>query len=158
MPGSSGTTVRAAGSGSTGYLDGRDPGCLGRAPDPSLSTLYRDLLQHYRLECERIRVCAHNKAHALAVEMLNDWEAIFHVLDHPHLPLTNNEAEWALRHWVILHRICHGTKTAEGSPVFSILANVIETCRKRQHSPWPYLRVVIANRRAVLPALPLPAA
>ena len=127
-------------------------------PAQSLSALYHTLLHNYRLECERMRVCAHKKARALAVEMLNDWEAIFRVLDHPHLPLTNNEAERALRHWVILRRICFGTKTEEGSRVFAILASVIETCRKRQHSPWPYLQAVIANRRAGLSALPLPVA
>lgn len=42
------------------------------------------------------------KAHALVVELPNDWKAIFQVLSHPELPLTNNEAERALRHWVIL--------------------------------------------------------
>ena len=127
-------------------------------PDEQLSQLYRDLLHHYRLECERMRESNHKKARALAVEMLNDWEAIFRVLEHPHLPLTNNEAERALRHWVILRRICYGTKTAEGSRVFAILASVIETCRKRKHSPWLYLQDVIANRRAGLPVLSLPAA
>ncbi|MFZ4789476.1 MAG: hypothetical protein ACOYMW_00970 [Candidatus Competibacteraceae bacterium] len=30
------------------------------------------------------------KTYALAVELLNDWEAIFQVLQHPDLPLTNN--------------------------------------------------------------------
>jgi transposase len=44
----------------------------------------------------------HKKTHALAVEKLSDWDVIFTVLDRPHLPLTNNEAERALRHWVIL--------------------------------------------------------
>ena len=126
-------------------------------PDEPLPHLYRDLLQHYRLDCERLRESTHKKTRELAVEMLNDWEAIFRVLESPHLPLTNNEAERALRHWVILRRICYGTKTAEGSRVFAILASVIETCRKRQHSPWLYLQEVIANRRAGLPALPLPA-
>ncbi len=38
----------------------------------------------------------------MATEMLNEWEAIFRVLDcPPHLPLTNNDAERARRHWVI---------------------------------------------------------
>ena len=126
-------------------------------PDEQLPQLYRDLLHHYRLECERMRESTHKKARALAVEMLNDWEALFRVLEYPHLPLTNNEAERALRHWVILRRICYGTKTPEGSRVFAILASVIETCRKRQHSPWLYLQNVIANQRAGLPALSLPA-
>ncbi|MDQ6978841.1 MAG: transposase, partial [Mariprofundaceae bacterium] len=83
---------------------------------------------------------------------------IFIVLDHPHLPLTNNEAERALRHWVIMRRITFGTRTKEGSKVFAILARVIETCRLRQQSPWKYLAEVISNRRAGLPVprLPLP--
>ena len=108
-------------------------------PDTGLSRLYGDLLENYRLECERMSLFTHTKARALAVEMLNDWAAIFRVLDHPHLPLTNNEAERALRHWVILRRISYGTKTETGSRVFAILASVMETCRKRQHSPWRYL-------------------
>ena len=127
-------------------------------PDTGLSRLYGDLLENYRLECERMSLFTHTKARALAVEMLNDWAAIFRVLDHPHLPLTNNEAERALRHWVILRRISYGTKTETGSRVFAILASVIETCRKRQHSPWRYLQAVIANQRAGLSVLPLPIA
>ncbi|MGH8475286.1 MAG: IS66 family transposase [Methylococcales bacterium] len=35
----------------------------------------------------------------LATDMLNDWEAIFRVLQVPDLPFTNNEAERALRPW-----------------------------------------------------------
>ena len=74
--------------------------------------------------------------------MLNDWKAIFRVLDYPHYPLTNNEAERALRHWVILRGICYGTRTEDGSRVFAILISVIETCRKRNQSPWVYLAAV----------------
>ena len=55
-------------------------------PDTGLSRLYGDLLENYRLECERMSLFTHTKARALAVEMLNDWAAIFRVLDHPHLP------------------------------------------------------------------------
>jgi transposase len=99
----------------------------------------------------------HEKARALAVEILNDWEVIFNVLDHPHLPLTNNKAERALRHWVILSRISHGIRIAQGSRVFSMLASVIETCRIRQQCPWRYLESVIDNRRAGFLASPFPA-
>ena len=56
-----------------------------------------------------------------------DWDIIFTALDYPHLPLTNNEAERALRHWVILRRISYGTRTEQGSRIFAILASVIET-------------------------------
>ena len=101
---------------------------------------------------------AHTKARALAREMLNDWEAIFQVVSHPHLPLTNNEAERALRHWVILRAICHGTRSEDGTRTFAILISVIETCRIRQQSPWVYLAEVIRLRRAGFPVPKLPLA
>jgi len=85
----------------------------------------------------------HTKARALAREMLNDWEAIFQVLAHPHLPLTNNEAEQVLWHWVILRSICHGTRTEDNMRILAILISVIETCRVRQQPPWLYLAEVI---------------
>jgi len=126
-------------------------------PDKPLSGLYQEQLISYRQACEKMQSSTHKKTHALAVEMLNDWDVIFTVLDHPYLPLTNNEAERALRHWVILRRISYGTRTEQGSRVFAILASVIETCRIRQQCPWRYLESVIDNRRAGFLAPPLPA-
>ena len=126
-------------------------------PDTPLSKIYQDQLISYRQACEKMKSSAHEKARALAVEMLNDWDIIFTVLDHPHLPLTNNEAERALRHWVILRRISYGTRTEQGSRVFTILASVIETCRIRKQCPWRFLESVINNRRAGFLVPPLPA-
>lgn len=91
-----------------------------------------------------------------ARELLNDWDTFWVVLDHPELPLTNNEAERALRHWVIARRIGMGTRTDQGSRVFALLASVIETCRKHKVSPWPYLAELLRQRRLGLPALQLP--
>ena len=126
-------------------------------PDKPLSERYQDQLISYRQACEQMKSSSHKKTHELAVEMLNDWDVIFTVLDHPHLPLTNNEAERALRHWVILRRISYGTRTEQGSRIFAIHASVIETCRIRQQCPWRYLESVIDYRRAGFHALPLPA-
>ncbi|MFZ1640659.1 MAG: IS66 family transposase, partial [Candidatus Contendobacter sp.] len=67
-----------------------------------------------------------------------------------------NAAERALRHWVIARKISHGTRTATGSRVFALLASVIDTCRQRSHSPWPYIAAAIADRRAGRPHAPLP--
>lgn len=128
-----------------------------RPPDKPLSEIYKDQLISYRHACLQMKSSTHKKTRELAGEMLNDWDAIFRVLDHPHLPLTNNEAERALRHWVILRRISFGTRTEQGSRIFAILASVIETCRIRQQSPWRYLESVIDNRRAGFIAPPLPA-
>ena len=125
-------------------------------PDKPLSELYKDQLVTYRQTCEQMKFSTHQKTHALAVEMLNDWDVIFTVLDHPHLPLTNNEAERALRHWVILRRISYGTRTEQGSRIFALLASITETCRIRQQCPWRYLESVIDNRRAGFLVPPLP--
>lgn len=128
------------------------------SPGGDLSEAYQQELEEFRTLCQGHYDCGHEKTRALAREFLNDWEAIWRVLAHPHLPLTNNEAEQALRHWVINRRISHGTRTEQGSRALALLASVIETCRKRGIVPWPYLAQVIAERRKGNPAPPLPAA
>ncbi len=80
-------------------------------PPTDLPTRYAEDLARLRATCEGLKEHTHAKTRALAVELLNDWDAIFQVLHHPALPLTNNEAERALRHWVILRKISHGTRT-----------------------------------------------
>ena len=123
-----------------------------------LQQQYAQELVDFRALCEQYRNCSHEKTRALAREFLNDWDAIWMVLKFPWLALTNNEAERALRHWVILRRISQGTRTKEGTRTFALLASVIETCRKRNVLPWPYLAKVIAERRKGNPAPPLPQA
>jgi hypothetical protein len=127
-------------------------------PAVDLRATFRERLEAFRALCEQHYDSSHEKTRALAREFLNDWEAIWTVLAHPHLPLTNNEAERLLRHWVILRRISHGTRTEQGSRALALLASVIETCRKREVLPWPYLAQVIAERRKGHPVPPLPAA
>lgn len=125
-------------------------------PPVDLPARYAGHLAGVRAACARLRDHPHAKTRALAVELLNDWEAIFQVLSHPELPLTNNAAERALRHWVIVRKLSYGTRTATGSRIFALLASVIDTCRQRGHSPWPYLQSAIADRRAGRPLAPLP--
>jgi len=106
--------------------------------------------------CKKHRDSTHEKTRQLARELLNDWDVIWTVLEHPELPITNNIAESALRHWVIARKISHGTRTKQGSRAFALLASVIETCRQRDVSPWLYLAEVIAQRRQGNPVPPLP--
>lgn len=124
-----------------------------------------DLPRAHAQDLERLRQAVaahlghcHEKTQALAVELFNDWDAIFRVLHHPDLPLTNNAAEQALRHWVIARRLSHGTRTGVGSRAFALLASVIDTCRQRGRSPWTYLVTAIADRRRGLPLAPVPQA
>jgi len=106
--------------------------------------------------CEKMGRSTNEKARKLGRELLNDWDAIFQVLDHPHLPLTNDYAERLLRHWVILRRITQGTRTCEGSLTLATVASVIATCRSRNASSLRYLQQGIAAGRKGLdvPALP----
>jgi transposase len=127
-------------------------------PPVDLRADFQERLAAFRTLCEHHRDSSHEKTRALAREFLNDWDVIWTVLAHPHLPLTNNEAERLLRHWVMVRRTSQGTRTAQGSRALALLASVIETCRKRKVLPWPYLAQVIAERRKGNPAPPLPAA
>jgi hypothetical protein len=126
-------------------------------PEVALPIPHADRLAALKKLCETWRASRHEKARALAVELLNDGETIFRILSYPQWPLTNHEAERALRHWVLLRKSSYGTRTAQSSRLFALLASVIDTCRKRGHSPWPYLRTAIRDRRAGLPLAPLPA-
>jgi len=130
----------------------------GAPPDHDLRAHHAPLLNELFDACRRLADSGHEPTRALARELLNDWDTFWVVLDHPELPLTNNEAERALRHWVIARRIGMGTRTPQGTRAFALLASVIETCRKRSASPWPYLAEVVRQRRKDLPAPPLPAA
>jgi hypothetical protein len=125
-------------------------------PPVDLPTRHAPELAELRAACARWQGSAHDKTHALAVELLNDWEAIFQVLPHPEFPLTNNAAERTLRHWVIARQLSHGTRTDTGSRVFALLASVIDTCRQRGYSPWRYLERAIADRRTGQPLAALP--
>lgn len=119
---------------------------------------FAEQLAELKAWCEKHQDSEHEKTRQLAREFLNDWDAIWTVLEHPELPITNNIAERALRHWVIARKISYGTRTKQGSRAFALLASVIDTCRQRKVSPWTYLAEVVAERRKGNPAPPLPVA
>ena len=108
--------------------------------------------------CQQHRDDLHPGLRALAREFLLDWDVIMRPLAEPHLPLTNNEAERVLRHWVIARRLSHGTRTPSGSRAFSVLASIIETCRRRKACSRTFLASCIDNarRNLTLPCLPCP--
>jgi len=125
-------------------------------PGGSIKAKFQDELDRLKAVCEKMARSSHKKAGELGREFLNDWDAIFRVLDHPELPMTNNAAEQMLRHWVILRRISHGTRNKKGSKALALLASVIETCRQRKASPLRYLTAVIERRRQGLNVPDLP--
>ncbi|MDD2751356.1 MAG: transposase, partial [Acidithiobacillus sp.] len=131
-----------------------------RGPDGgtvSIAAHHQDSLAELKKVCEAMAASTHLKTRELGQEFLNDWEAIFRVLDYPAWPLTNNEAERALRHWVILRKISQGTRSPQGSRALALFASVFTTCRLRSSSPLLYLRDTIQRRRQglTIPDLPL---
>jgi hypothetical protein len=127
-------------------------------PPPRLREQHANELNALLDLCLQHAEAKHAKTRALARELLNDWDTFWVVLDHPELPLTNNAAERALRHWVIARRISYGTRNPQGSRAFTALASVIDTCRQRGLSPWQYIAEVVRQRRQGNPAPALPAA
>jgi hypothetical protein len=79
-------------------------------PGEDLTPRYPKAWDELRTRCERRQEAAQEKAQALAVEFLNDWEAIFGVLTPRPRPLMNNPAEQGLPHEAIGRRISHGTR------------------------------------------------
>ena len=120
----------------------------------------RELLENARRRLEQVALLAresqHTKLKALAKEILADWDAVVAFVDNPHLPVTNNHAERALRHAVIARRIGYGTRSDEGTSAYEALLSVIETCRLRGLNPWTYLGEVIATRRKGMSAPLIP--
>jgi len=125
-------------------------------PGGSIKAKFQGELDRLKALCEKMARSRHKKAGELGREFLNDWDAIFRVLDHLQLPMTNNAAEQMLRHWVILRRISHGTRNKKGSKALALIASVIETCRQRKASPLRYLTAVIERRRQGLDVPDLP--
>ena len=123
----------------------------------SIAGQHHESLTKLKKLCEAMAGSTHLKTRELGQEFLNDWEAIFRVLDYPAWPLTNNEAERALRHWVILRKISQGTRSPQGSRALALFASVFTTCRLRCSSPLLYLRDTIQRRRQglTIPDLPL---
>jgi len=127
-----------------------------KPPPHPLPVLYAADIERLRQLCEAHRGDAHDALRSFARELHYDWDVILRPLAEPHLPLSNNAAEQALRHWVISRRISHGTRSPAGSRAFAVLASVVETCRRRGACVWRYLGQVISAARegSTLPALP----
>jgi transposase len=125
-------------------------------PPGSLASEYAAAIETLRQTCERHRDDPHEPLRKVVREFLFDWDVILRPLSDPSLPLTNNEAERALRHYVIARRISHGTRSELGSRAYALLASVIETCRRRGAIVLDLLGSVIAAARKglALPAFP----
>jgi transposase len=109
------------------------------------------LMTRIKWSCQCNQWEAEEKVRALAREILNDWKAVIAFVDSPWLPVTNNDAERALRHAVIARYISFGTRTDEGSRFYAAGLSVIDTCRKRGADPWAFAAQMITAARKGAP-------
>jgi len=113
----------------------------------SIKANFTKELSAFKAECQRYVNSSHPSTSALAKEFLYDWDSIFRILDYPHFPLTNNLAERALRHWVIIRKITQGTRTSIGSKTTAILASIIATCKLRAVNIIYFVQDTVAAAR-----------
>lgn len=74
------------------------------------------------------------------------WRDLTTFLKDLSLPLSNNDAERALRHVVLGRKNFAGSKTINGADVAATLYTVIETAKKNGLQPKDYMKQVITER------------
>lgn len=71
--------------------------------------------------------------------LLADWDALWTFCEIENVPLTNNQAERALRHPVILRKISLGSQSVGGNHWIERILSIRETCRLQKRSVLAYL-------------------
>jgi len=71
------------------------------------------------------------------------WNGLKVFLKDPKVPLSNNDAERALRHAVMGRKNFYGSKTINGADVAATLYTVIETCKRVELDPKSYMEMAI---------------
>ena len=77
---------------------------------------------------------------------LNHWKGLTHFLKDATTPITNNDAERALRHVVVGRKNFLGSQTINGADTAATLYTVIETAKKCSTHPKEYLKYLITER------------
>ena len=116
----------------------------------SLSDQLADEVDKIKQLCLENKDSDHSKTKKLAREFLNDWEAIFRILDYPDFPLTNNEAERAIRHWVILRKVLIGTQSEKAKRATCAIASMIGTGKRRTENFIQTIKNCIQDKMSVI--------
>ena len=74
------------------------------------------------------------------------WKQLTAFLTCLALPLTNNDAERALRHSVLGRKNFAGSKSIDGADTAATLYTIIESCKKANLQPRNYLKYLITER------------
>ena len=82
---------------------------------------------------------------------LKFWKELTLFVEDASVPLSNNDAERALRHVVMGRKNFNGSKTINGADTAASLYTVIESCKKVGLQPSQYLKYLIEHRWRGLP-------
>lgn len=74
---------------------------------------------------------------------LKYWPGLTTFLVDVTLPLTNNDAERAIRHAVMGRKNFQGSRSIDGADVTATLYTIIETCKRLELDPKTYLRYAV---------------
>lgn len=106
---------------------------------------------HFRRRCRKVQkqlvghlqrsmeVCR-KKSRNQCEKLLQDAGCLFTFIRHPGLPLTNNEAERAIRPYVIWRKTSFATQSARGDRFRAYILTVVETCKRQDLSALQILR------------------
>jgi len=90
---------------------------------------------------ERGRRSRNTRTQNFCAGLLDEYDALWTFCDVEDLniPITNNAAERALRHAVLIRRVQHGTQSEQGDRWVERILSIVETCRLQGRSALQYL-------------------
>lgn len=77
---------------------------------------------------------------------LNHWQGLLNFIEDVRIPLSNNEAERAIRHSVMGRKNFYGSRTINGADVTATLYTIIESCKKVQLDPKFYISMAVKEK------------
>lgn len=122
-----------------------------------LSSKLAPLRAQIRKLLEQCAAGDHTKTANFAAGLLEEYDALWTFCDVPDLQIdpTNNAAERAVRHAVLMRKLQGGTQSDRGSRWIERIQSVRETCRLQHRSPLAYLTdaATAAHHRLPVPSL-----
>jgi hypothetical protein len=76
-------------------------------------------------------------------------DRLFQFLDHPYIPLHNNESEIAAREPVLKRKISYGTRSELGKMAWENMLSIKDTCRKLGVSFYRYMQDFYSGSNAL---------
>ncbi len=74
---------------------------------------------------------------------MKHWDGLTEFLKDPKIPLTNNDAERAMRQSVMGRKNFYGSRSINGGDLASIMHTIVESCKKVELDPKAYILMAV---------------